>query len=120
MIKSYRDLFVWQKSLELVKETYKLTEKFPKTEIYGLTNQMRRASVSISSNIAEGRSRGTRKEFRQFLINAFGSGAELETQIEISKLLGFIKDKESWHTEALLLEIMRMLNKLISNLKPIT
>ena len=78
-ILSHRDLLVWQKSVELVVEIYKLTENFPKSEIYGTTSQMRRAAVSIPSNIAEGKSRGTRKDFRHFLLNSFGSGAELET-----------------------------------------
>lgn len=68
---------------------YKLTENFPKSEIYGLTSQMRRAAVSIPSNIAEGKMRGTRKDYRHFLLNAYGSGAELETQIEIAKQLCF-------------------------------
>ena len=86
-IQSYRDLIVWQKAVELSVAVYGLTEHYPKEEIYGLISQMRRASVSIASNIAEGRYRGTRKDFCQFLRIAFGSGAELETQIEISKRL---------------------------------
>lgn len=118
-IESYRDLIVWQKSIELVVAVYKLTEKFPKTELYGLTSQIRRAAVSIPSNIAEGRCRGSRKDFRHFLLNAFGSGAELETQIVIAKRLGYCQDIESKDTDKLLNEVMKMLNKIISNLKAI-
>jgi len=88
-INSYKDLIVWQKSMNLVVEVYKLTDNYPKTEIYGLTSQTRRSSVSIPSNIAEGRKRSSRKDYRQFLIIAYASGAELETQIEIAKRLSF-------------------------------
>ena len=87
MINSYRELIVWQKSIELVVAVYNLTAKFPKEEAYGLTSQMRRSAVSIPSNIAEGRSRGTKKDFTQFLRISYGSGAELETQIIIAKKL---------------------------------
>ncbi len=86
---SYRDLIVWQKSMDLIVAIYKLTEYLPKSEIYGLTSQMRRAAVSIPSNIAEGRRRGTRKDYRQFVVVAYASGAELETQVEIAKRLPF-------------------------------
>lgn len=109
-VHSYRDLVVWQKAVDLVVEIYSLTENFPQQEIYGLTSQMRRAAVSIPSNIAEGRRRGTRKDFRQFLLVAYGSGSELETQIEISKRLSFGKNVDFSQAEALLDEIMRMLN----------
>ena len=88
-IKSHKDLIVWQRSLELVTAVYELTELFPKTELYGLASQMRISAVSIPSNIAEGKRRGSRKDFRHFLLNSFGSGAELETQIEIAKRLSF-------------------------------
>ena len=119
-IKSYRDLLVWQKSVVLVIEIYKLTESFPKTEVFGIISQMRRAAVSIPSNIAEGRSRGTRKDFRHFLLNAFGSGAELETQIEISKRIKFVDISKYKIADDLLNEVMPMLNSLISKLSPIT
>ncbi len=114
-IVSYRDLIVWQKSMQLVVATYELTESFPRSEIYGLTSQMRRAAVSIPSNIAEGRRRGSKKEFRQFLTNAFGSGSELETQIEIAKILPFSKNLNYKRVDSLLEEVMKMLNKMISN-----
>ena len=113
---SYRDLIVWQKAINLVIEIYSLTELLPKTEQYGLTSQMRRAAVSIPSNIAEGRRRGTRKDFRQFLIISLGSGAELETQIEIVKRLSFGKSISFGQADSLLNEVMRMLSKMIANL----
>ncbi len=102
--------------MDLVIEIYKLTEQFPKTEIYGLTSQMKRSAISIPSNIAEGRRRGSKKDFRQFLIIAYSSGAEIETQIEISKRLIFSKNLNFNKVDLLLIEIMKMLNKMISNL----
>ncbi len=78
-IVSYKDLIVWQRSMELVTAIYKLTETFPRAEVFGLTSQMRRAAVSIPSNIAEGRRQSSKRDFRQFLVIAFGSGSELET-----------------------------------------
>lgn len=113
-IQSYKELIVWQKSLLLTKMIYGTTEVFPKTEIFGLTSQIRRAAVSIPSNIAEGFSRKHRKEYRQFLLIAFGSAAELETQLIISHDLGFIKDDEFSKLSSLLEEIRKMLHKMIS------
>lgn len=78
--------------MDLAVAIYELTEYFPKSEIYGLISQMRRCAVSVPSNIVEGRRRGSKKDFRQFLIIAYSSGAELETQIEIAKRLHFSKD----------------------------
>lgn len=115
-IPSYREFAVWQKSIELALEIYLLTEVFPREETYGLTSQLRRATFSIPSNIAEGRSRGTRKEFKQFLVNAFGSGAELETQITIAKLLLKTKNLNYKKTDKLLDEVMKMLNSIIKKL----
>lgn len=117
-IKTYQDLIVWQKSINLVVEIYKLTDNFPKSELYGLSSQMRRCAVSIPSNVAEGRRRGSKKEYRQFLIIAFGSGAELEIQIIIAKKLSFLPTKDYLMIDQLLNEIMKMLNKMISNLQP--
>ncbi len=117
MINTYKDLIVWQKSLELTKGVYLLTEKFPKSEIFGIISQMRRASISIPSNIAEGFVRKHRKEFSQFISIAFGSGAELETQIVIAKSLNFTKNQDYEKVDLLLVEIMKMLNKLNSRLK---
>lgn len=116
-IQTYRDLIVWQKSLELVVAVYKSTENFPRSEIYGLSSQMRRSAVSIPSNIAEGSRRGSRRDFRHFLLNAYGSGAELETQIEIAKRLSFGNKVNFQEVESLLNEIMRMLNRFIRNLE---
>ena len=116
---SYKDLIVWQKSMDLVVGIYKLTDNFPKSEIYGLTSQMRRCSVSIPSNIAEGRGigKGSKKDYRHFLIIAYGSGKELETQIEIAKRLQFNKNSDFIKVDSLLNEVMRMLNKMLSTLK---
>jgi len=118
MIYSYKQLTVWQKSIQLVTAIYKLTENFPREELYGLTSQIRRAAVAIPSNIAEGRFRGTRKDFLQFLRIAYGSGAELETQIEIAKNLTVIKSLDYSSVDALLLEVMKMLNSMIKKLNP--
>lgn len=116
-IHSYKELIVWQKAMDLVTLIYCLTNKFPDSEKYGIISQMRRSAVSIPSNIAEGRRRSTRKDYCNFLNIAYGSGAELETQIEISTRLGF-GDKISYNKiDGLLLEIMKMLNKMISGLK---
>ncbi len=116
-IESYENLIVWQKAMDLVILIYELTQSFPKEEMYGLNSQLRRASVSIPSNIAEGSRRSSRKDFRNFLLNAYGSGAELETQIKIAKRLQFGKNEDYKEIESLLSEIMRMLNKLTSELK---
>ena len=116
-INTYKDLIVWQKSMDLVVEVYKLTEFFPKSEIYGLTSQIRRCAVSIPSNIAEGRRRGSKKDYRHFLIIAYGSGAELETQIEIVKRLLFGNNINFIKVDSLLNEVMKMLNKMLSTLK---
>jgi four helix bundle protein len=112
-MKTYKDLIVWQKSIQLVEEIYKVTELFPKEEIFGLTSQIRRSAVSIPSNIAEGKMRMTPKEFRHFLIIAYGSGAEIETQIIIAKRLPKTEKLDYSKIDNLLDEIMRMLNKLI-------
>ena len=116
-IKSYKELVVWQKSVDLVVAVYEITEYYPQAEIYGLMSQMRRAAVSIPSNIAEGRRRGSKKDFCRFLVMAFGSGAELETQVEISKRLPFGKKLNFSKAEDLLSEVMRMLNKMTTTLQ---
>jgi len=116
-ILSYRDLIVWQKAMDLIVLIYKITDEFPKDELYSLTSQMRRSSISIPSNIAEGKMRGTQKDYRHFLHNAFGSGAELETQIEITKRLSYSSIEKLDKAELLLGEIMKMLNALIGKLQ---
>ncbi len=118
VIFGYKELIVWQKSVKLVVAVYDLTESFPKEEIYGLTSQMRRAAVSIASNIAEGRMRGTKKDFVQFLRIAFGSGAELETQIIVAKQLQKTKNLDYQKIDSLLEEVMKMLNVMIKKLNP--
>ncbi|MBI2515199.1 four helix bundle protein [Candidatus Wolfebacteria bacterium] len=118
MVHSYKDLIVWQRSVELVVAVYELTEKFPKEEIYGLVSQMRRAAVSIPSNIAEGRLRGTRKDFSQYLRIAYSSGAELETQVVIAKALPKMKNLNYLKVDSLLEETMKMLNVMIRGLNP--
>ncbi len=109
---SFKDLIVWQKSRDLAVVLYKATEDFPKTELYGLTSQMRRAVISISSNIAESYHRFHAKEKKQFLSIAFASGAELESQIEVSKLL--FPKVQMEISEKLLNEVMRMLNAMLT------
>ena len=95
-IQSYKDLIVYQKSYKLSLEIYKVTKKFPSSEIYGLISQMRRSAVSIPCNVAEGYRRGHRKEYIQFLYVAQGSCGELETLISLSKDLGFL-DEQTFH-----------------------
>ena len=92
-IKTHKDLDVWKEAMSLVKEIYSLTTNFPKEETYGLASQMRRAAVSIPSNIAEGAARNSGKEFIQFLYVSLGSLAELETQLLLSRELGFLKNE---------------------------
>mgnify|MGYP001614635395 CR=1 FL=1 len=115
--KSYRDLIVWRKSVDLSVLVYELTEHFPRDERYALTSQMRRAVVSIPSNIAEGRSRSTKKDFCNFLHIALGSAAELETQIEIAKRISKTEVLSYKVVESLLTEVMKMLHSLISKLE---
>ncbi len=93
-VKTHKDLDVWKEAMTLAREVYKLTKSFPKEEMYGLVPQMRRAAVSIPSNIAEGAARNSDKEFIQFLYVSLGSLAELETQLLLSKELGFPKSNE--------------------------
>lgn len=109
---SYRDLEVWQKSMELTVICYQLTSCFPKNETYGLSTQLQRAAVSIPSNIAEGRQRRYSKEFLQFLSIAYASLAELETHILIAARLNYIKDGQVEHALDKTSEIGRMLNGL--------
>jgi len=117
MLKSYKDLIVWQKSFKLALEVYRVTKKFPKSELYGLTSQMRRAAFAIPSNIAEGYARKHRAEYIQFIRIAFASGAELETQILITKEVGLLEEKDFKKLDDLLTEVMKMLNTLIKRLE---
>lgn len=116
-IKSYKDLIVWQKSIRLVSEIYKISKKFPVEERYGLTSQIQRAAVSVPSNIAEGRGRRSRKDFVQFLYFSLGSLAELDTQLIIAKELSYIEKADYNTIEGLLVEVRMMLSKLLASLK---
>lgn len=116
-MQSHENLTLWQKAVELSVATYKLTEKFPVREIYGLTSQIRRAAVSIPSNIAEGRRRGTDADFSHFLRIAHGSLAELETQLLIAKKLSFCSAKEYEDVRAQTTPIGKMLHAMIKKLQ---
>jgi four helix bundle protein len=111
--KRYKDLLVWQKGMALAKLVYRLTGQFPREEKFGLTSQIRRASVSVPSNIAEGQARQSTKEFFQFLSHAEGSLAELETQVMLSVELGFVLDKDTKE----ILQNIDELQKMIVGLK---
>ena|SRR3989344_735456 len=116
MISDYRKLEVWKKSILLVQEIYFVTKKFPSDEKFGLVTQMRRAAVSIPSNIAEGKMRGTDPEFKRFLFIALGSGAELETQLEIAKNNKFLSEDIYRMNIESLSEVMKMLNSFIKKI----
>jgi four helix bundle protein len=116
-IEDYRDLIVWRKAMDLVIEVYRLTRSFPREELYALTSQIRRAVVSIPSNIAEGQARHSTAEFRNFLSIAQGSRAEVETQIAIAKRLGYTTDAEVAAAASLLTEIQKMLTVLQKRLQ---
>jgi four helix bundle protein len=107
---------VWQRSIEMTTLTYKVTGEFPKSEIYGLTSQMRRAAVSVASNIAEGAGRGSKAEFRQFLNMARGSNCELQTQLVIASNLGMATRDRIESVKSLSHEVGRMLNGLLASL----
>jgi len=108
-MRDFKRLDVWKKAIELGEEIYKVTADFPKDEMYGLVSQMRRAIVSISSNIAEGCGRRTSKDFIGFLYNAMGSISEVESQLFISGKLGYIKDKRVDELVEELKELAKML-----------
>jgi four helix bundle protein len=114
-LKSYKELTVWQRSIDLVAEIYKITKQLPKTEAFGLCSQMQRASVAIPSNIAEGYQRNHKMEYIQFLGIANASSAELETQLLITKRQYTMVDTNK--ANSLLLEIQKMLRRLIEVLK---
>jgi four helix bundle protein len=117
MIKSYKDLIVWQKSMDLAELIYHLTEKFPSNEIFGITSQMRRASVSVPSNIAEGYGRQSTGSYTQFLSIARGSLCELETQTILSYRFKYINQIEYDNVMNKIMEISKMLTSLISKFK---
>jgi len=117
MIKSYRDLIVWQKSMTLAVETYQLTRRLPTREQFGIASQLRRASVSIPANLAEGHARGSRGDFRRHVSVARGSLAEVETHLELTRRIGLITRKETATVESLAAEVGRMLSALLRRLK---
>lgn len=115
---SYKELIVWQKSFKLSLLVYKISKGFPRDEVYGITSQIRRCSVSIPSNIAEGYSRRRKMEFLQFLHVAYGSAAELETQLLLCRKLNYLTQSRFEEASSLLDEVMRMLGSLIVKVKP--
>jgi four helix bundle protein len=116
-MKTHKDLDVWKKSIEMVTKIYELTGNFPNRELYGLTNQIRRAAVSVPSNIAEGSGRNSTKELLQFLFYAKGSLAELETQLIIANNLKYISNEQKQEIDIHLVSIFKMLSNLIKSLK---
>ena len=116
-IQNFKELTVWQKSMNLAAEVYRITKKLPKDELFGLTNQLRRAAVSIPSNIAEGNGRDTSKEYLRFLYIARGSRAEVETQLLLCVELGYLQDGEIKVALGLCTEVSKMLNTIISRFK---
>jgi four helix bundle protein len=116
MAQDYHDLIVWQKAIDLTVSIYTLTQSFPRNELYGLTSQMRRASVSVASNIAEGRGRLNAAEFRQFLGLAQGSIFELRTQLLVARKLGFACGESFRAADALSGEVSKMLRTFIQRL----
>lgn len=115
-IKTHKDLLVWKKGIDLVEQIYKFTKQFPKEELYGITNQMRRCAVSIPANIAEGSGRKNKAEFIQFLHIALGSASELETHLIISQRLGFLSINSYDEIINALNEIIKMICGLINSL----
>jgi four helix bundle protein len=115
--KTYAELIVWRKALDLTVSVYRYTEILPKTELYGLTSQMRRAGISIPSNIAEGQARWSRKSFLLHLTIARGSLSELETQIILAHELGFFSYQQRNELMDQCLEVKRLINGLAKSLK---
>src|SRR5262245_58422264 len=116
-IRDYKDLVVWQKGMQLAKQVYQLTQSFPSEEKFGLVSQMRRAAISVPSNVAEGQARNTTGEFVQFVSHAEGSLAELDTQIRLSIELGFCRELAVKSIQELIIEEQKMLKSLRRSLK---
>ncbi len=117
MTESYRNLIAWQKTKDLALDVYRCTRKFPKDETYGLTSQIRRAAVSVPSNIAEGKGRRSRKDFAHFLYQARGSLLELETQLSIARDLEYLDAPTFNNTLGKAEEVGRILNGLLTHLQ---
>ena len=118
MARSYRELLVWQKAKTLAVHAYRFSERFPRTETYGLTSQIRRAAVSVASNIAEGQGRLTRGEFVHFLGQARGSLLELDTQLEIALDLKYLDAEQQQKVALEVYQVLGLLNRLIESLRP--
>jgi four helix bundle protein len=116
-MKYHKDLDVWKRSIQLVTQIYRITETFPRSELYGLVSQIRRSAVSIPSNIAEGAGRQHKREFRQFLFVSMASSMELETQLIISENLGYISETHCENLTNELANISRMIQGLIKSIK---
>ena len=116
-VRSFRDVIVWQRSMELCTAVYGLTRDFPREEIYGLSSQMRRAAVSVASNIAEGHGRGTTLQLLQFLRMARGSSFEVQTQIQLARNVGYGSSQHLDCCDGLCDEVGRMLNATVRSLK---
>lgn len=116
-VKQFRDLLVWQRAMEIAKMVYRVTKNFPKEEMFGLTSQMRRAAVSIPSNVAEGQGRLSDKAFSLFLGHARGSLFELETQAELAESFGYLNKNQFDELLASTNELGRMLNGLLNSMK---
>jgi four helix bundle protein len=117
LVRSYRDLVAWQKAMDLVGEIYRVSVTFPKEEVFGLTSQLRRAAVSIPSNIAEGQAKSSRGEFQLYLGHSRGSLAEMETQIMIARNLNYLGEAEAVSLLEQAAEVGRILNGLLAALK---
>jgi four helix bundle protein len=117
MAQSYKQLIAWRKSMELVIEIYRVTRTFPQQETYGLVSQLRRAAVSVPSNIAEGQARYSRREFYRFLTMARGSLAEIETQITIARVLAYVSHETARSLLESTEELGRILNGLIASMR---
>jgi four helix bundle protein len=116
-ITSYKELIVWQKSYDLTRKIYSVTESFPRKEDFSLTSQMRRCSLSIPSNIAEGYRRAHRKEFIQILQIAYGSASELEVQLMLAKDVDYLDNEKYMICNSLLTEVLKMLNAMLAKIK---
>jgi four helix bundle protein len=115
-VQSYRELIAWQKAMDLVVEVYKATATFPSDERFGLTNQLRRASVSVPSNIAEGQGRGPTQDFVRFLGIARGSIQEVDTQLILASRLGFLPQDQYDRIAGLIVEVAKLINGLIRSI----
>ncbi|MCU1249128.1 MAG: hypothetical protein JWQ49_2157 [Edaphobacter sp.] len=116
MVESYSDLKVWQRAIEMTLVIYRVTTGFPKEEVFGLTGQIRRAGVSVASNLAEGYGRGSKGEYKQFLAMARGSNLEVQTQLFIATKLGYGNSAQLKTADDLSNEVSKMLNSMLAKL----